>query len=97
MSPRDSLGHGTHVSSISGGRIAPNAIEINGAFGSPRGVAFNARISSYKAIWCGGYGSWSDVGKAIDLAVRDGVDLISMSLGTSSYHCFSQGFIRGSF
>lgn len=81
LSPRDYQGHGSHVSSIAAGGIVSTA-SIGGVnFGSARGVAYGARIAAYKVFWCAGDGTESDVASAIDSAVKDGVDVLSLSLG----------------
>ena len=56
---------------------------LNGQdFGSARGMAFGSRLAIYKALWCGGDGVQSDVAKAMETAVGDGVDVLSLSIGT---------------
>ena len=82
-SPRDPMGHGTHVASTAGGARVSNASYFGLARGTARGGSPWARIASYKACFltdC--YGS--NVLQAIDDAVRDGVDVVSISVGFSS-------------
>ncbi|KAL9175400.1 hypothetical protein ABFS82_02G109600 [Erythranthe guttata] len=82
-SPRDSVGHGTHTASIAGGSWVPRASYYGLARGAARGGLPAARIASYKACTeegCAG----SIILKAIDDAIRDGVDIISVSIGMSS-------------
>ncbi|KAM0911144.1 hypothetical protein ACQ4PT_013694 [Festuca glaucescens] len=80
-SPRDIEGHGTHVSSTAAGAEVPWADLYGFSGGRASGVARNARIAMYKAcvpvVGCPD----SAVTAAIDAAVSDGVDLISLSLG----------------
>ncbi|XP_051187388.1 subtilisin-like protease SBT1.7 [Lolium perenne] len=82
-SPRDIEGHGTHVSSTAAGAEVPRADLYGFSGGRASGVARNARIAMYKAcvpdplVGCPD----SAVTAAIDAAVSDGVDLISISLG----------------
>ncbi|XP_020159552.1 subtilisin-like protease SBT1.7 [Aegilops tauschii subsp. strangulata] len=80
-SPRDIEGHGTHVASTAAGSEVPSADLFKFAGGRASGVARRARIAMYKACIPRGCRS-SDVTAAIDAAVSDGVDLISISLGS---------------
>ncbi|XP_051146483.1 CO(2)-response secreted protease-like isoform X2 [Andrographis paniculata] len=82
-SPRDSLGHGTHTSSIAGGSPVENASYYGLARGQARGGLPSARIASYKACTQDGC-TGSVILKAIDDAIGDGVDIISISIGGSS-------------
>ncbi|CAA7026118.1 unnamed protein product [Microthlaspi erraticum] len=83
-SARDSQGHGTHTASTAAGGIVPRASyfgQAKGAFAS--GMRFSSRIAAYKACWALGCAN-TDVMAAIDRAILDGVDVISLSLGGSS-------------
>ncbi|KNX38370.1 S8 family peptidase [Luteipulveratus halotolerans] len=91
VSPRDFNGHGTHTASTAAGNNGVDA-SINGSpVGKTSGMAPGARIAAYKALWekadhSGASGSTSDLVKAIDDAVGDGVDVISYSIsGSSTY------------
>ncbi|KAF0905869.1 hypothetical protein E2562_008901 [Oryza meyeriana var. granulata] len=79
-SPRDGVGHGTHVASTAAGSEVHDAGLFMFAQGTARGVAPKARIAMYK---CGGDVGCSDAAiiAGMDAAVRDGVDIISISLG----------------
>ncbi|KAL6856170.1 hypothetical protein ACP4OV_018972 [Aristida adscensionis] len=78
-SPRDSEGHGTHTSSTAAGAEVPDTGMNMFSRGTARGVAPKARIAMYRA--CNGGCADSDLIAAVDAAVKDGVDIISMSLG----------------
>ncbi|KAF5962080.1 hypothetical protein HYC85_003289 [Camellia sinensis] len=79
-SPRDFNGHGTHTTSIAAGITLPNANYYGLAKGIARGGSPSARIASYKACSKDGC-SGSVILKAIDDAIKDGVDIISISIG----------------
>lgn len=86
-SARDSQGHGTHTASTAAGNLVPKASFLGMAKGTAGGMRYTARIAVYKACFSLGC-SGSDVLAAVDQAVRDGVDVLSLSLGGTSgpYH-----------
>jgi subtilisin family serine protease len=86
-SPRDADGHGTHTATTAAGKRTSASI-FGTAIGDVEGMAPRARIAVYKACWlrpgdtrasC----NTSDLANAIDMAVADGVDVISYSIGSS--------------
>ncbi|KAL1205374.1 Subtilisin-like protease SBT3.1 [Cardamine amara subsp. amara] len=84
LSPRDHNGHGTQVSSTIAGSFISNITLPGLSSGSVmRGGAPKAHIAMYKACWDveGGLCSVADVWKAIDEAIHDGVDVLSVSIG----------------
>ncbi|XP_020229137.1 CO(2)-response secreted protease [Cajanus cajan] len=80
--PRDSLGHGTHVASTAVGAAVKNTSYYGLAAGTATGGSPNTRLAVYKVcstIGCFGSGILA----AFDDAIADGVNLLSLSLGGS--------------
>lgn len=82
VSPRDAYGHGTSSASIAAGREVPDVRVGLSRVGTAKGTAVHARLAIYKALWCDQQGTFADVAAAMDAAVADGVDVLSLSLGT---------------
>nr|CAD1827637.1 unnamed protein product [Ananas comosus var. bracteatus] len=83
-SPLDGDGHGSHTAAIAAGNNGVPVRMHGHEFGKASGMAPRARIAVYKVLYrlFGGY--VSDVVAAIDQAVRDGVDVLNLSVGPNS-------------
>nr|XP_043630484.1 subtilisin-like protease [Erigeron canadensis] len=76
----DQFGHGTHTSSTAGGNFVSGANVFGNANGNAAGMAPLAHVAMYKVCTledC--LESWILAG--MDVAVEDGVDILSLSLG----------------
>ncbi|CAI0385931.1 unnamed protein product [Linum tenue] len=92
----DSHGHGTHTSSTAGGASVPKASVLGNGGGVARGMAPGAHIAVYKVCWTNGCYS-SDILAAMDTAIRDGVDVLSLSIGGFPLPLFADSIAIGSF
>ncbi|XP_028779726.1 cucumisin-like, partial [Neltuma alba] len=80
-SPRDSDGHGTHCASTAAGNLISSANLYGLGSGTARGGVPSARIAVYKPCWSKGCNT-ADILAAFDEAISDGVDILSVSLGS---------------
>jgi subtilisin family serine protease len=86
VSPKDADGHGTHIATVVAGN--PVTAELFGTrLDDISGIAPRARVAVYKACWLKPGDSrascaTSDLARAIDDAVADGVDIINYSVGS---------------
>ncbi|OWM71944.1 hypothetical protein CDL15_Pgr017827 [Punica granatum] len=94
--PRDEEGHGTHTSSTAAGNFVPGANALGMASGMASGMAPLAHLAIYKVCSEEGCGE-SDILAAMDAAIADGVDVLSLSLGGGSVPFFDDSIAIGAF
>ncbi|KAI5672987.1 hypothetical protein M9H77_13351 [Catharanthus roseus] len=80
LSPFDAVGHGSHVASTAAGNYGIPVVVDGFYYGRASGMAPRARIAVYKAIYPS-IGTLTDVLAAIDQAVLDKVDILTLSIG----------------
>lgn len=76
--------HGTHTASIAAGRPVEGASYYGQANGTASGMAPLAHLAMYKVSATDGEAGESEVLAAMDAAIEDGVDVMSLSLGYGS-------------
>ncbi|XP_062079613.1 subtilisin-like protease SBT1.2 [Humulus lupulus] len=96
VSPRDSHGHGSHTTSTAGGASVTMANVLGNGMGVARGIAPFSHVAAYKVCWYNGCYS-SDILAAMDAAILDGVDILSLSLGGFPIPLFADSIAIGSF
>ncbi|XP_060214992.1 subtilisin-like protease [Lycium barbarum] len=80
-SPIDDNGHGSHTAGTAVGAFVKGANVFGNANGTAVGVAPLAHLAIYKVCNSVGGCSDSDILAAMDAAIDDGVDILSISLG----------------
>ncbi|XP_038689686.1 subtilisin-like protease SBT5.4 [Tripterygium wilfordii] len=99
-SARDDDGHGSHTLSTAGGNFVHGANIFGYAGGTAKGGSPKARVAAYKVCWPGSVGGCYDVDilAGFDAAISDGVDVISVSLGSNyPVEFFAEGTSIGAF
>ncbi|XP_059277173.1 subtilisin-like protease [Lycium ferocissimum] len=95
-SPVDDNGHGTHTASTVAGSFVKGANVYGNANGTAVGIAPLAHLAIYKV--CDSFGcSDSDILAAMDAAIDDGVDILSLSLGGSSKAFYNDPIALGAY
>ncbi|GMN41406.1 hypothetical protein TIFTF001_010638 [Ficus carica] len=95
-SPLDSAGHGTHTASAAAGTLVSGASLYGLGLGTARGGVPSARLAIYKVCWAIGCQD-ADILAAFDDAIADGVDIISVSLGSTAKDYFQNTIAIGAF
>ncbi|XP_042499358.1 subtilisin-like protease SBT4.14 [Macadamia integrifolia] len=97
LSPIDVDGHGTHTSSTLAGNLVKDASLYGLAKGIARGAVPSARIAVYKVCWESSGCADMDLLAAFDTAIADGVDIISISIGSGIVGYLNDSIAIGTF
>ncbi|XP_062186019.1 subtilisin-like protease 1 [Phragmites australis] len=81
--------HGTHTSSTAAGAFAPNASVFGNGLGTATGMAPRAHIAFYQVCYEEKGCDRDDILAAVEDAIEDGVDILSLSLGNEDAVDFS--------
>ncbi|CAL5195217.1 unnamed protein product [Lathyrus oleraceus] len=81
---RDEAGHGTHTASTAGGREVLGVSFFDLAKGTARGGVPSSRIAVYKLCGADGACTGNNILAAFDDAIADGVDIITISIGSDA-------------
>ncbi|XP_074565990.1 subtilisin-like protease 4 [Curcuma longa] len=95
--PVDEGGHGTHTSATAAGNFVRNASYFGLAKGTAAGMAPRAHLAIYQVCSGDGGCSSADILAGLDAAVKDGVDILSISLGGASASLDQDAIAIGSF
>lgn len=96
----DEEGHGTHTLSTAGGNFVPGANVLGVGNGTAKGGSPKARVAAYKVCWNSVNGSKcydADIMAGFETAITDGVDVLSVSLGSSPSKYFEDAISIGAF
>ncbi|XP_027079599.1 subtilisin-like protease [Coffea arabica] len=92
----DGIGHGTHTASTAAGSYVEGANVFGNANGTAVGIAPLAHLAIYKVCTTSSC-SESDLLAAMDAAIHDGVDVLSISLGGSSEPFYADNIALGAY
>ncbi|XP_007017871.2 PREDICTED: CO(2)-response secreted protease isoform X1 [Theobroma cacao] len=84
-SPRDTIGHGTHVASTAAGSEVQGVSYYGLAEGTAKGGSPGSRLAIYRVCSSHNGCRGSSILAAFDDAIADGVDVLSLSLGAPSF------------
>ncbi|KAG0500104.1 hypothetical protein HPP92_000176 [Vanilla planifolia] len=95
-------GHGTHTLSTAGGSPVTGASVLGYGKGTAKGGSPRARVAAYKVCWPAVDGSGggcfdADILAAFEAAIKDGVDVLSVSLGGETFDYMGDGIAIGAF
>ncbi|XP_076940939.1 subtilisin-like protease SBT4.15 [Bidens hawaiensis] len=96
LSPEDKEGHGSHTASTAAGVPVEGANVYSIGKGTARGGVHSARIAAYKVCWHGSC-SEMDLLAGFDMAIADGVDVITVSIGGHPRQFFQDSLAIGAF
>ncbi|MED6131320.1 hypothetical protein PIB30_008653 [Stylosanthes scabra] len=95
--PFENFFHGTHTAAEAAGAFVGNASVFGNARGTAAGMAPGAHVAMYKVcndkVGC----TESAILAAMDIAIEDGVDVLSLSLGLGSLPFFDDPIAIGAF
>ncbi|KAL7160246.1 hypothetical protein ABFS83_01G080600 [Erythranthe nasuta] len=94
-SPLDEDGHGSHTTSIAAGSFVAGANVFRNANGTASGIAPMSHLAIYKL--CSLFCFESDILAGMDVAIDDGVVILSISLGGRSRDFYRDSIALGAF
>ncbi|KAJ3669508.1 hypothetical protein LUZ60_011458 [Juncus effusus] len=97
VSPFDTIDHGTHTASIAAGAFVDTTSMLGNAMGLASGMAPRAHIAVYRVCTLDGGCQPADMFKAMEAAVNDGCDVLSLSLGVKSEPFYDDFIAMGGF
>ncbi|XP_025012041.2 subtilisin-like protease 3 [Ricinus communis] len=93
----DEYMHGTHTASTAAGSPVQNANYFGQANGTAIGMAPLAHLAMYKVSGRFGKAGDSEILAAMDAAIEDGVDVLSLSLGIGSHPFYDDVIALGAY
>ncbi|EYU39048.1 hypothetical protein ABFS82_01G084400 [Erythranthe guttata] len=96
LPPLDHTGHGTHTASTAAGNFVSGANLFGQANGTASGLAPHAHLAIYKVCDIESCDQ-SNILAGLDAAIEDGVDIISLSIGTIVIHLYEDYAAIGAF